>query len=489
MGYQKYVGKLTKEQAVLTFSSTSNNVLLKYTIGGRDTANELLAGESITIGGVPLPPVTLRFDPDSSNKYTLSASSTTYLDSYNIRIYANLFIPESVREMSAITQSVTYAELVSLRDNYMLSAGMQYRITNYVTTTAQKNTQSAGHQFDVIVTADNANTLNEVARACLHEGDTYFSAAGANLAAWKIWYSLDNDTDRFAWADRYGCGVIYRMIDEWNNDLPYDFKNIMFVRYKLEIPDEYVSESNDTLWIQQLYYNLMMLFWSEDRSFVWSGVTNKNKYWENKMNVLFSRNTGENFPFFTFTSLDNTDASLNGFTCNNTMQFSRTLPNNVFFDDACYNNNFGFDCNNNSIGGQFHNNSLGNGCAFNSFGFNCEKNIFGNECIGNVLNFDCTDNNFGNLCENISLDDSCIGNTFGFNNYGNSLGRNCHFNSFNNECYYNSLTYNCYYNSFVNGCNGVNLAEEHEQYNTASINSNGEVKVFNLADLADLLNS
>ena len=28
-------------------------------------------------------------------------------------------------------------------------------------------------------------------------------------------------------------GVIYRMIDEWNNDCPYDFKNIQFKRYKI----------------------------------------------------------------------------------------------------------------------------------------------------------------------------------------------------------------------------------------------------------------
>lgn len=44
---------------------------------------------------------------------------------------------------------------------------------------------------------------------------------------------MDNDTNRFAWADDTGRGVIYRMIDEWNNDCPYDFKNILFRRYKI----------------------------------------------------------------------------------------------------------------------------------------------------------------------------------------------------------------------------------------------------------------
>ena len=67
--------------------------------------------------------------------------------------------------------NITYANLVKLRNNSKLIAGMQYRITDYVTTTAQENTRSAGHQFDVIVTADNENTLNEVARACSSEFD------------------------------------------------------------------------------------------------------------------------------------------------------------------------------------------------------------------------------------------------------------------------------------------------------------------------------
>lgn len=114
----------------------------------------------------------------------------------------------------------------------------------------------------------------------------------SKLEAWKVWYCLDNDTDRFAWADkgmidinnylygRYsqsdsdgfyawyneedgvvytksnhpkqgdavynedkkltpivissfvsnGRGVIYRLIDEFNNDVAYDFKNIQFTR-------------------------------------------------------------------------------------------------------------------------------------------------------------------------------------------------------------------------------------------------------------------
>lgn len=229
---------------------------------------------------------------------------------------------------------ITYSELKSLRDNEELVPGAQYRITDYVTTTKQEDTQSAGHQFDIIVTADSENTLNEKARAIQHDGDTYF--ADSNLSAWEIWYSLDNDTERFAWArtpiyspetnskmimvkgsdnltyiyvratgydengkcgwvyapdgdntsfityvnngyealdgEDYiytnsedliigdvldmngesvtlvdmsyisGKGVIYRMIDEFNNDCPYDFKNIMFKRYTVSINNERLQQ-------------------------------------------------------------------------------------------------------------------------------------------------------------------------------------------------------------------------------------------------------
>ena len=121
----------------------------------------------------------------------------------------------------------TWAALKALRDNSQLIPGMQYRITDYVTTTAQANSSSAGHQFDVIVVADAADKLNENARAALHAGDTYF--ASCKLDAWRLLYCLDNDTDRFAWADSAnGKGVIYRMIDEFENDVYYDFKNILF---------------------------------------------------------------------------------------------------------------------------------------------------------------------------------------------------------------------------------------------------------------------
>ena len=133
------------------------------------------------------------------------------------------------RKLDIKLQSIIYSELKSLRDNSQLVPGQQYRITDYITTTTHANTQSAGHQFDIIVTADDVNKLNENARAINHTytNDDYFYKN--YLESWELKYCLDNDTDRFSWADTTnGKGVIYYMKDNFGNEAPYDFKNIMF---------------------------------------------------------------------------------------------------------------------------------------------------------------------------------------------------------------------------------------------------------------------
>lgn len=264
---------------------------------------------------------------------------------------------------------VKWQELKDKRDNGELVAGTLYRITDYNCTTTQENTQSAGHQFDIVLLALSEDKLAEEGWAMMHdniydvtftdgsakcyynhyqdnEGDWHdifvnvdtllgfdnvsgdqedamepfidetnksidVSSTGmpievlaepdlpynyfqnSNLSAWKVWYCLDNDKSRFAWADDsvdegiytisdvwavrdktkditgafawysdeeevtyftstptpkvgdsawvdgnssfsipaikgFGRGVIYRLIDEWNNDCPYDFKNITY---------------------------------------------------------------------------------------------------------------------------------------------------------------------------------------------------------------------------------------------------------------------
>lgn len=145
---------------------------------------------------------------------------------------------ERIEHAALQTIAITYEALNTLRDGGALTPGQAYRITDYVTmvTATSPSTRSAGHPFDIIVTALDATNLSEDAWAIQHDGDEYFK--DARLEAWKIKYCLDNDTVRFTWADAEGGkGVIYEMEDEWGNRCPYDFKNIQYKRWKAAIKD------------------------------------------------------------------------------------------------------------------------------------------------------------------------------------------------------------------------------------------------------------
>ena len=96
-----------------------------------------------------------------------------------------------------------------------------------------------GNDFDIIVVADSNNKLNEAARAIRRAGDTYFPS-DTLFEAWELKYCIDNDTDRFAWADsENGKGVIYYLKDEWNNEAAYDFKSITFCNLNTAGVDTY----------------------------------------------------------------------------------------------------------------------------------------------------------------------------------------------------------------------------------------------------------
>ena len=100
--------------------------------------------------------------------------------------------------LDILYQPIPYQFLLDLRGKGKLKPGQFYLITDYVTTTSQANTRSAGKLFDVIVLALTNDTLAERAWACHRDGSTDFQ--NSHLEAWQIWYCLDNDTSRFDWA-------------------------------------------------------------------------------------------------------------------------------------------------------------------------------------------------------------------------------------------------------------------------------------------------
>ena len=390
-------------------------------------------------------------------------------DDFAIFIYDNAWAKSNVTLSSGggIAETMvetTYAELKNMRDNGTLTPGMWYRITDYVCTTTQSNTISAGNKFDVIVLATGTNSLSEQARAINHtpqEGETdYF--ANSNLSAWQIWYCLDNATTRFAWADSTnGKGVIYRMIDEWGNECGYDFKNIMYVRYKLIAP---VYEGDN------VYYKRGANIISSEiangaLAYIWAGTENAEHQWSES---LKSQTTGESKSFYTFSLIRNDnviDGSIQGICNSNVVKSVMQLPNIVAFnlttDYGFGLNYFGDNCMELSLSGttMFLHFSSCRGIVCGQFFMNShlistQAVVFGTHCTniyiqkssdmffaGSVSNVSLDNSNFcsfGNGCGLISGfrlhmdigdDSSCI---YAFNAYIVELGNNCENIKINN---------------------------------------------------------
>lgn len=93
--------------------------------------------------------------------------------------------------LSDLILPVTYEELRDLRDQELLIPGVSYRITDFVTTTSQEGTVSAGHQYDLIVQALEAGKLSEVGiKAAKHEEEPKLLYKRLYKETWDI----SNDT-------------------------------------------------------------------------------------------------------------------------------------------------------------------------------------------------------------------------------------------------------------------------------------------------------
>ena len=345
----------------------------------------------------------------------------------------------------------TYAELVAAKNGGTLAKGAWYRITDYVTTTAKSNTQSANHAFDVIVRADSESVLNENAFAIQHEGDTYF--ANQKLSAWELKYDINNNTTKYAWADvNNGKGVIYYMKDENDNECPYDFKNIQFK----------VGAKEQAGTVADVFYFTFSVATGTNDATVTDHSLNGGYCYGNKMGLYISSNKRQlNANVFRNTSATsgcNSNAFGNG--CH-----SNALGNNCSgntFGNTCYSNTFGDYCNTNTFENGCYTNTLGNNCSGNAFGNTCHGNTFGNNCSGNAFGNACYTNTFGNNCMNHTFGISCYSNAFGDGCNTNTLGNNCNTNAFGdgcnnnafgNGCNKNAFGNSCYYNAFGDGCN------------------------------------
>lgn len=380
--------------------------------------------------------------------------------------------------------NVTYNELVNLRNNNALIPGQKYRIIDFVSKFASEfkidnktySIESAGHPFDIIIEAIDTKTLSENAKACLHDGETYFK--NSKLEAWELKYCLDNNTERFNWATTGGKGVIYYMKDEFENEAFYDFKNLLFIH-------DYRDISGSNKFDEP--YNILakICIWNEAEQ-------NENS----SLSILLPGTREFQIKYYTFSyfELDNTRVPSSiqyrqeneylSVTCSSDFSKQNTCRNNkilipgvhnyqlrenIFINTNktilnrsayCGSNTLLNNCGENYFSQYTHSNTLNEYCQNNTIHHNSFENVLGKTCTNNVINHNCKFNIFEHYCSENILGEKCDNNTFGQSCRKNILGANCSRNTFGQGCISCSLEgYNrgSFNNIFENDCQNVHL--------------------------------
>lgn len=423
---------------------------------------------------------------------TTKQSTNSTVDLGNVCTYTNSVVENKLSVASKKMEEITWDDLKFLKDSGKLTPGMRYRITDYTTMTnpSLDSVQSAGHQFDIVVIADGPNTLNENATAVLHSGDTYFK--DCDLNSWRLKYCLDNDRSRFHWAadEKDGKGVIYWMEDEFHNQVPYDFKNIMFKRYKVNSVGSNSPVSFDTFFNgtgNMVITDCISPVTSSritsivPATFIWCYTfctfenNDSSKPLDASLNLfpdgIAFQNPKAPVKLYAYDNIIEPLVSHQTIT-NPTKKADFQELNNIVF--MKYDKDTSVDTTN-DFG--VYGNRFSSGCKSITLGRKCYGNVFNGNNVGLMVGYGCADNTF-NSCGNSAIAYKCISNVFN-NAFGfNLVFNNCRFNTFGMKCQHLELDELSYFNTFEDDISYVRLVanatgSEPLQYVTVSTGVKG----------------
>lgn len=401
-------------------------------------------------------------DSDKGTIYFVSGEGIyiyngTELESYSVNTVTSPYV------------AISYSDLKALKEASGLAVGKKYRIIDYVTTTTQADTISAGHQFDVVVTAISSDKLSEDAQAILHDGDTYFE--NNTLSLWKLKYDIENDITKFAWADESGKGVIYEMTDEFNNTLPYDFKNIQFKRlYSIGHVDGYVIVPGFEAWsgltFNETDYKYLYTFSMIGETDIYD--TSLNIY-SNNVNHLSVRNN---------CYLPNTiDGKLY---LNNIVHVCSESLEEGYECEGVENTKTGINCYNISLKDKCDTWVLGNNCHDIIMNMKCEGWVCGDDCYNLTFGLNCGSWDLGHNCYNISVGDVCIewvcgddcsGWSTGTNNSNWNCGSDCSNWETGPECNYWVCGNKCHHWKTGSNCSYWTCGNDSHTWEVSDSNS------------------
>lgn len=292
-----------------------------------------------------------------------------------------------------------------------------------------------------------------------------------------------------------GNGVIYRMIDEWGNDCPYDFKNIM---YRKSMSGAFPASSGGSY----KFVYTFNLYNSTDTKYYDASIVQNTQYGDAVTGDTFTRRTYDNVlkpcsvGYVTGTS-DNTYGDK--FVLNQIIFYGSGNTSGSTIDaSGSSNNEFGYDCFNITFGNYAYGNKFGDRCSHIVLGFKSYDNIFSNECTdiitvsGIAEYYNASDTNhisgckFGTGCSDVKLTGTTretvtVGpgcKTLAFN----SLMRNV---TIGGRCMYlaigvsTSATYNDYVQNvcIASGTHGTNSTTGMLTIGVTKVNADYEVKI------------
>ena len=363
----------------------------------------------------------------------------------------NRAVLSSMLNSVSALEPITYSNLLAKRNSKNLVKGQQYRIIDYICTTTQPNTRAISHPFDIIVVADDESTLNECARACLHNGDNYYSSddhGDVRIEAWELKYCLDNTETRFGWADPVnGKGIIYWLKDDHNNECTYDFKQIQFKRtingtdQWLYTFSAYDSESDEIVY----------------KDFSLYSANNGGSCYGNKISKC-----SEDFNYAADYASD--------------YYLNDIVFNNILYE-YCYDNVFGDNCYKNTFGTSCCSNYFRNNCYNNIFNDICAFNVFGSECNENTLDTGCSYNTFENVVSFIHMGEYSSSNTFG--------SESCFIDFFIDNGAQRYYVFNGVHGEHNNHLQITGSVKENPPMTYVAMNSGGTLKIWVPADNVD----
>ena len=432
---------------------------------------------------------------------------------------------EDVVVETSIPISITYDELLALKENSQLEPGKTYRLTDFITSVVgdgrsvqiyQIENNLPVQKFDILIPCDGTDILNENVTFTYHEGDTYFSTM--NLPAWKGKYKLGTnqrnllyktDIDSFPDEPDYADYYSYDGVFEYDGDIYYKWKKFSngedsgwwILTDTIDFSN--VSTSNPYTPVGEIYQD--DITFGEDNYHLPDVIVESLQGIDDnyKGEILYLEDENNNSAFYDFKNIQFKRVAITGIESTGvtsdlidslTEAFVYGSGNSICYgiqngeshipSDVSY--TAGHDSHDIAIHFIFDDTitewryTFGASCKGNKIGYNNSPNniVFGNSCESNSFGDYCHHNTIGNIFQNNTIGNgftyNSIGNEFTYNSIGNvfqnnTIGNNVYYNSIGNGVYNNSIGNSFWQNSIGNNVYRNTIG--NEVYNNSIGNS------------------